>query len=114
VADAHVLSRAGRGVADGVAHLRDRSSDVTRYQVTPAKGRIARSRQVAPFPIDVNSLPHDLGKIERAIVAAAHKYVKRYDMVVKVEPTDTRTVFAGRIVCDGNVVAELTIEQLDD
>jgi hypothetical protein len=98
---------------DGLSHLQERSTAVTKYQVTPERGRVGKARQVQPFELEVNSLPHDLGKIEKALTVATHRYLRRYDTKTNVNVTDVSAVFQAEIICDGSVVARLLVEQIE-
>lgn len=94
---------------------RPENDNWTRYLITPAKGRVAKSRQVAPFEVRVNSRPHNLNLLGVELVKAINKYIKRYDAFAAVYelPGDGHykaEVFYGKDV----LCAQLYIEHIKE
>lgn len=96
---------------------REENPNWTRYMITPAKGRIAKSRQIRSFEVRVNSRPHNLTLLGLELVKAINKYIKRYDAyaVVYEEPGDGHykaEVFYGQaVLCAQLYIAYLAEEE---
>lgn len=89
----------------------------TSYLVSPHKGRVGKSREVAPQIVIVERKPHDMDAIGKAITSAFHKYYKRYDawsVFDRVEHADNRYTF--KLYCNGveNHLATFTVETIEE
>lgn len=86
----------------------------TKYLAKPYKGRVGKSRQVEAIVIEVDSLPHDLDKIETAIEKAFYKYAY-HAYAVATTPGDTSSIRVDLYQArDHNHLAAIRVDQIEE
>jgi hypothetical protein len=87
----------------------------TKYLVTPHKGRVGNARQIAPFPIETKTLPHDLGAIGTALCDAVHKIAKRRDLLSSYDFGASRGQFKFEVFDRGDtLVGRFYVDQIEE
>ena len=86
----------------------------TKYLVTPHKGRIGKARQVSPFTVEVDALPHNLNKLALAISRAVVPMTRHRDLTTAVYVEGPSHCFKAEVFfANDTLVAQLHVEALD-
>lgn len=85
------------------------------YQVTPAGGRVHKTRNVQPFIVKVGERHGDLDHLEHQLEFALRKVAKRHDLYVCLETTGVASVYTATVYLPNTQkpIATCTVEAVE-